>query len=80
MPKYEYAFDRINLEDFPVIGLDTEPFQKVLQARGKEGWIYSGYLPVNLYPRRLVVRYCCRFVYYGGHYRLFRRLFGPFPQ
>ena len=47
MPKYEYAFDRINLEDFPVIGLDTEPFQKVLQARGKEGWIYSGYLPVK---------------------------------
>ena len=47
MPKYEYAFDRINLEDFPLVGLDTEPFQKVLQARGKEGWIYSGYLPVK---------------------------------
>lgn len=47
MPKYEYAFDRINLEDFPLIGLDTEPFQKVLQARGKEGWVYSGYLPIK---------------------------------
>lgn len=47
MPKYEYAFDRIKLEDMPLIGLDTEPFQKVLQARGKEGWIYSGYMPIK---------------------------------
>lgn len=47
MSKYEYAFERIRLEDYPLIGLDTEAFRKVLQAKGQEGWIYSGYLHIR---------------------------------
>ena len=47
MPKYEYAFDVLELNLSFLTGWQTEGHQEIIQARAKNGWVYDGWIPTK---------------------------------
>lgn len=52
MPGYEYEFERLELSAsgyslFGGVGIQLEGHQERICRRGREGWRYAGFLPVE---------------------------------
>ena len=47
MAKYEYDFDRLEINLLPFMGLYTEGHQEIIRARAENGWIYDGWIPTK---------------------------------
>ena len=47
MAKYEYEFDRLEIELLPFMGLYTDGHQEIIRARAENGWIYDGWIPTK---------------------------------
>lgn len=47
MPKYEYAFDTLDIKYSAFDGWQTEGHQEIIKARAKNGWLYDGWIPTK---------------------------------